>query len=534
MWFCNTEHHPEYDHREDFIVHMLADHNTSFDESRYNSIQDMFRQPSRHVDGTCNLCMRDSKNLKSHISRHLQQIALFALPRVNETSGSGQAEHQTRSSKETAEDVKKNQWASDDSQSSKISFVEPLDPAPTPFVKLPLERTHHTTSRPEYAEEDQKAITEIPETDYQTWDDITPKFSDARQGKGDEPPLMISSSGMRAVFGDEIIKDWADYYGMRREDIEKVGKKEIERQNILHEIVQKQQNYLHELRIFIELYGDGINRAEPPVVSRTKQVSFSDIFAKLNLIVDMEENGMYPQMLHRMKDQGPWIMGFSDLFREWVRTARTTYLEYCTAYPNAASKFRMELEQNMLFRSFAECFQADKRSKRLPWDHYLKLPVVQSQRHAQLLGALLRTYPDNEEKSSLERAIAEMKAFHRECDERLGIEISKVELLELQMKLKLRPSISTISLNLDHLGRKIILQGDLLRIGGSQYTLIETTAILFDHCLVLAKPIRSKNYSGADVLSYDVSRLVSPRKCCYMIETNKYIAYTNGSFEPRK
>ncbi|KAF2464630.1 uncharacterized protein BDR25DRAFT_296597, partial [Lindgomyces ingoldianus] len=79
-WFCNTDHHPEYDMETDFIKHMELDHNTTFDHQQFALIRDMFRQPSRSIEGTCNLCRRHSKRIKSHVSRHLQQMALFALP----------------------------------------------------------------------------------------------------------------------------------------------------------------------------------------------------------------------------------------------------------------------------------------------------------------------------------------------------------------------------------------------------------------------------------------------------------------------
>lgn len=121
-WFCNTDYHPEYDKQEDFLKHMQADHNTTFDEGQFAPIHDMFRRPSRSIEGTCNLCMRDSKKLKSHVSRHLQEIALFALPRVSETAESDKAEHDTRSSRYVNKgDGNENKDDSDEQSSSASS-----------------------------------------------------------------------------------------------------------------------------------------------------------------------------------------------------------------------------------------------------------------------------------------------------------------------------------------------------------------------------------------------------------------------------
>lgn len=51
-----------------------------------DSLSSTFQQSSDSPAGICNLCFENSKNLQSHIARHLQRIALFALPRVNSGS----------------------------------------------------------------------------------------------------------------------------------------------------------------------------------------------------------------------------------------------------------------------------------------------------------------------------------------------------------------------------------------------------------------------------------------------------------------
>ena len=84
-WFCDVLGHPQYAERTDFLAHMSRDHGTTFNNSQLTLLPDMFQCASRSQDGICNFCKRPCARLKSHVSRHLQQIALFALPRVNET-----------------------------------------------------------------------------------------------------------------------------------------------------------------------------------------------------------------------------------------------------------------------------------------------------------------------------------------------------------------------------------------------------------------------------------------------------------------
>jgi hypothetical protein len=54
--------------------------------SQDHTVLDMFRRPSKegNVSGVCCLCGNTARRLKKHLSRHLEQIALFALPRNTE------------------------------------------------------------------------------------------------------------------------------------------------------------------------------------------------------------------------------------------------------------------------------------------------------------------------------------------------------------------------------------------------------------------------------------------------------------------
>jgi serine/threonine protein kinase len=86
LWFCNTKGHPKFDLEGEFLSHMQEIHEQRIGGMRFSLIKNMFRHPTESLKGTCNLCRRDSEDLKSHLSEHLQRIALFALSRVDETA----------------------------------------------------------------------------------------------------------------------------------------------------------------------------------------------------------------------------------------------------------------------------------------------------------------------------------------------------------------------------------------------------------------------------------------------------------------
>jgi len=331
-------------------------------------------------------------------------------------------------------------------------------------------------------------------------------------------------------------EDWASYYKLTKEDTEGKDKKEIERQNILHEIVQKEENYLRELNILIKLYRDQLKMANPPLVPPKKlQVFIWDVFGKAEAVKKANEEHLLPQLKYRQKEEGPWIVGFSVIFREWIRKAKSAYLEYASQFPAASYKVRQEMERNVLFRTFLEKCQADPQSRRLGWDHYLKIPITRLQQVGFLLeNALRKSVQDSDEKRNLVIAIDEIKAVTHECDMKVGEGQRRVEMQDLAYKLKLRPGMQRVELNLDHLGREVLYQGDLLRIGGSRFTWLETHAVLLDNYLVLAKTVTEKTPDGRNTFErYDVSRLVRIfatllRFCILVILTHLPIADTYG------
>jgi hypothetical protein len=308
-------------------------------------------------------------------------------------------------------------------------------------------------------------------------------------------------------------EDWATFFHLKKEDMEGHDKKEIERQNILHEIVQKEENYMRELDVLRKLYRDQLRAANPPLIPPKKLPEFLNrVFGKADAVKKSNEDHLLPQMKYRQKHQGPWVVGFSDIFREWIRKAKTAYIEYASSYPSAVYRIRQEMERNVLFRTFLDQCQVNPVSRRLGWDHYLKLPISRLQQVGLLLDTVLkRSILENDERRNLLLAIEEVKAVTHECDARVGEGQRKADLIDLGQKLKLRPGMQgRVELNLDHLGRELVHKGDLLRIGTSKFTWLETHAILFDHYLVLAKTVSERANDTSKLERYDVSRLPIP------------------------
>jgi hypothetical protein len=305
--------------------------------------------------------------------------------------------------------------------------------------------------------------------------------------------------------------DWATFWNIKKDDTTEISKKEIERQYNLHEIVQTEEEYMAHMNVLRVVYRDGIANHNPPILKPTRLDAFvKDVFGKAEAVRMASEEHLLPQLKFRQREQGPWIVGFSDIFREWVRKAKTAYLDYAAAFPKADMLVRREAERNMFFRQFLDNCRQDPRTSRLDWVTFLKGPITRLQRYTLLLGTVLKhTMTETEEKQNLERAIEEIKAVTLECDARVDEMLKRVQLLELNSKLIMRQW--DVDLRLEEKGRELIFNGDLQRTGSNRFAWLEMHCILFDHYLVLAKTTMQKEGAGGVKQErYDVSRMPIP------------------------
>lgn len=310
--------------------------------------------------------------------------------------------------------------------------------------------------------------------------------------------FSISSSAVKEV-------PWNEFWSLNAEQCNAKGKKELERQFNLREVVYGEDAYLYGLDLLRTLYRDRLSKSESSIIPAKKlPVFLNDVFGLAEKVKKINEDFLAPQLKYREKEQGPWVVGFSDIFREWIRRARPLYVEYAGKYPKADELIREESRKNVAFNAFLEAARSESVSQRHGWDNWLKQPIQRMQRYILLLETVMKnSIQASDEKTNLAFAIDELKATAHEMDIRVNEVNKELELHSLAKKLRLRKySGDEVDLALDHLGRTIILRSDLMRQGGKGVSWVPCQAILFDHYLVLAKPGRD-NY-GSEVL--DVSK----------------------------
>ncbi|KAI2727902.1 hypothetical protein CBS147354_3011 [Penicillium roqueforti] len=308
------------------------------------------------------------------------------------------------------------------------------------------------------------------------------------------------------------IEDWVTFYKVPKEVWEAHPRKEVDRQNNLHEIVTTEDSYISQLDVLRELYRDQLAKMNPPIIPVKRLPKFlADVFGKVDAVKRVNEDFLLAQLKYRQKEQGPFISGFSDIFREWIRKAKNVYIDYAATFPTANYLVRKEAERNPHFKQFLNQAREHKLSSRLSWDTFLKAPITRIQRYTLLLATVHKNMvKDSEEKGNLAQAIEEIKVVALECDNKVGEMNKKADLMELASKLQLRPDMKKeVELNLEHLGRQIVYRGELQRPGTRTRFLVDTHAILFDHYLVLAKVFTMRD-RAVKYERYDISKLPIP------------------------
>ena len=129
----------------------------------------------------------------------------------------------------------------------------------------------------------------------------------------------------------------------------------MERQNVLHEIVHTEDVYMEQLNVLRILYRDPLTKSQPSIISPQRREQFlQDVFGKVDAIQQANEDHLLPQLRYRQQEQGPWIVGFSDIFRQWIRKAKAAYIDYAGGFPGATFMVRQELDRNLEFRNFID------------------------------------------------------------------------------------------------------------------------------------------------------------------------------------
>ncbi|KAG6841126.1 hypothetical protein C0991_001695 [Blastosporella zonata] len=182
---------------------------------------------------------------------------------------------------------------------------------------------------------------------------------------------------------------------------------EIRRQNIIHNLIEKEEQYVQDLDLVDVHFIRPLRRANPPVV-RDVDEFIEDVFGGL---LDLREcnRRLIEVMYVRQREEGPVIRAIGDVMFDAAVEFRLPYPAYIGHHPVAEKRLKDEIDDNPAFKVFIEPSR-NGDAPRLDLKHFLNRPTEHLQKLPAGLEAILKvTELENADYEALDTAIEAIK-----------------------------------------------------------------------------------------------------------------------------
>ncbi|KAF8990664.1 Dbl-like domain-containing protein [Cyathus striatus] len=196
-----------------------------------------------------------------------------------------------------------------------------------------------------------------------------------------------------------------------------LSEEEIRRQNIIHKIIMKEEQYIKDLDIVESVFIKPLRLANPPVMPPEMLEDFiDDVFGN---ILDLREcnRRLLEVMYVRQREQGPVIERIGDIFLDAATEFRLAYPTYIGHHPIGEKRMKDEVENNPKFKLFLEqCARESSRQGetiRLDLKHFLNRPSEHLQKYPVMLEAVANdTGEHHPDKEFLKEAVEAIKNLY--------------------------------------------------------------------------------------------------------------------------
>ncbi|KZT00585.1 Dbl domain-containing protein [Laetiporus sulphureus 93-53] len=235
--------------------------------------------------------------------------------------------------------------------------------------------------------------------------DETPCYSYACPKRNRNMPLLTSTEKEEE---EEMDESWVNT--VPQEVLKTLPESEVNRQTIIHKVINKEKQYLRDLDAVESLFIRPLRTANPPIIRQSEIDEFiEDVFGN---ILDLREcNRRLLEVLNvRQREQAPIIQGVGDIFLDAATEFRLAYPIYVGHLPVAEKRVKDESERNAEFRRFIEQRARDPEAHRLDLKHFLNRPSEHLQKYPVLLEAICNeTTEGNPDADFLKEAIEAIK-----------------------------------------------------------------------------------------------------------------------------
>jgi hypothetical protein len=289
---------------------------------------------------------------------------------------------------------------------------------------------------------------------------------------------------------------WADT--VPKDFLASVPKAEIKRQNAILELIQKEEEFLHDLELLENLFLARMEKPDPatgdppPIQLGPDRESFIvEVFSNHKELVGLI-SGLVEKLHVRQREDHPFVRSVGDLFLDASLQWEGAFERNMTNFPLAKNRIIREAKINPRFQLFLETCRRDPACHRLPMDHFLQRATTRLPRYNLHFKSILQdTDEANSDRESLERAIEIIDKQCKAIQKGVAAAEVKVKIREYAYNLESKRNRTALHMDLLNPERQLLHEGNVLR--KPDYTGMEwqeLLAVLFDNYLVVTKEKR--------------------------------------------
>lgn len=193
------------------------------------------------------------------------------------------------------------------------------------------------------------------------------------------------------------------------------------------------------------------------------------------------------QSLCQERTAGGFVDQIGDIFLKHLPRFKAAYTQYGPHVVLAEYAVKSEYATNMLFQNFIREKEKQAECRKLPFRHFLVLPVTRLQRYPLLIDAVLkRTQDDHPDKDDLGRCVEVLRDIGNQMNLLADSKRMTLRIYEIDDKIKYKTG-EHHDLRLREKGRQLVHEGVLYRRSHMGVESTEIHVFLFDHLLLMTK-----------------------------------------------